>query len=141
MNVFDGIKNFLQIVNDNWTTIVIIIGLIIALANKIRDYMSKSDEEKIAIAKKQIQEIMLKLVTEAEMDYLEWEKAGSVKRAQVVEKLFEMYPILSKVTDQESLIMWVDSVIDEALLTMKEMFKENVEMVETAKTVKTYTIV
>ena len=76
MNILDGIKNFLGIVNDNWTTIMVIIGLIIAISKKAKNYLSKSDEEKIEIAKMQIQETILKMISDAEVDYEEWNKAG-----------------------------------------------------------------
>ena len=125
LNVLYAIQNFLQLVNDNWTVIIVIIGLVIAIAQKAKAFFSKSDDEKIEIAKKQIQQTMLKLVTDAETDYLEWKNAGSVKRAQVIEKIFETYPILSKVTNQEELIKWIDEVIDESLETMRKVFEEN----------------
>lgn len=124
-NMLYAIQNFLQLINDNWTVIIIIIGLIIAITQKAKTFFSKSDDEKIEIAKKQIQQTMLKLVTDAETDYLEWKNAGSVKRAQVIEKIFETYPILSKVTNQEELIKWIDEVIDESLETMRKVFEEN----------------
>lgn len=63
-----GIQNFLQFINDNWTTIVVIISLIIAIGKKTYDYFSKSDEERIEVAKKQISEICLKLISDAEVD-------------------------------------------------------------------------
>ena len=87
MSILDGVKNFLELVNENWTTIIVIIGLVLAVTKKAINYFSKSDEEKIAIAKKQIQETMLKLITDAEQDYEEWKQAGSIKRAQVIDEL------------------------------------------------------
>ena len=125
MNILNGIKNFLQFINDNWTMIIIVIGLLISVIQKVKGYISKSNEEKIAIAKKQIQEIMLRLVTDSEVDYLEWQNAGAIKRSQVIEEIFEMYPILSKVTNQDEIIKWIDDVIDEALKTMRDIFEEN----------------
>lgn len=125
MVVLNGIKNFLQFINDNWTMIIIVIGLLISVIQKIKGYIAKSNEEKIAIAKKQIQEVMLRLVTDSEVDYLEWQNAGAIKRSQVIEEIFEMYPILSKVTNQEEIIQWIDDVIDEALKTMRDIFEEN----------------
>jgi hypothetical protein len=125
MSILDGVKNFLEFVNENWTTIVVIIGLIIAIAKKGVAFFSKSDEEKIAIAKKQIQETMLKLITDAEENYNEWKQAGSIKRAQVIDELFANYPILSKVTNQEDLIKWIDDVIDESLITLREIVENN----------------
>ena len=125
VNMLYGIQNFLQLVNDNWTVIIVIIALIISIWKKAKDFFSKSDDEKIAIAKKQVSETMLKLITDAEIDWQEYKKAGSVKRAQVIEEIFEKNPILSKVTDQESLIKWIDDEIDNALKTMRKVFGEN----------------
>ena len=125
MNILIGIQNFLQIINDNWTTIIVIIGLIVAIVKKAKDYLSKSDEEKIEIAKMQIQETILKMISDAEVDYEEWNKAGSIKRSQVINEIFEKYPILSKVTDQSQIIEWIDNTIDESLKTLREIVSNN----------------
>lgn len=125
--VLDGIYNFLTFVNDNWTMIFAIIVTILAIAEKAKEYFGKSQEEQIEIAKAQIKEIMLRLVTEAERDYYEWLKAGEIKRAQVIDEIFAMYPILSKVTNQAEIIAFIDEAIDEALKTMRKIFEENKE--------------
>ena len=70
---------------------------------------------------------MLQLVTEAEISYEEWTKAGNIKRAQVIQIIYEKYPILSKVADQNEVIGWIDKTIDDSLKTMREIFKENTE--------------
>lgn len=127
MNILNGIQNFLGFINNNWTSITIIIGLVIAIIGKVRNYLNKSKEEKIVVAKEQIREIALKLVSDAETDYTEWAKSGSIKRSQVIEQIFEKYSILSKVTNQEELIKWIDNVIDEALNTMTETIKKQSE--------------
>ena len=131
MIILQGIKNFLQFINDNWTMIIIIFGLLIAVVRKIKTFLSKSDDEKVDIAKKQIQEIMLKLISDAEVDYLEWVKAGGIKRSQVIEQIFEMYPILSQVTNQEEIIEWIDSVIDKSLESMRDIFSKNADGIKT----------
>lgn len=123
--MLNGIQNFLQFINDNWTTIIVIISLIIAIGKKAYDYFSKSDEEKIEIAKKQIQEICLKLITDAEVDYESWNKAGSIKRAQVIQKIFTDYPILAKVADQEKLIEWIDETINTSLKELRKIVADN----------------
>lgn len=125
--MLDGIKNFLQFVNDNWTTIIIIISLGIALYQRIKTYVSKSNTEKIDVAKQQIKEIILKLISDAEEDYYYMTSAGSIKRSQVIQKIFEDYPVLSKVTDQETLIKWIDEIIDESLTTLREIVAVNEE--------------
>lgn len=78
-----------------------------------------SEDEKIQAAKDQLGNIVLSLVSNAELDYKEYEAAGSIKRSQVIDKIFEKYPILSKVTDQEELLEYIDKLIDEALETVR----------------------
>lgn len=127
MDFLTSIQKLLQFINDNWTTIIIIIGLAISVIKKIIDYSKKTNEEKIEIAKQQIKEIMLKLVTDAEEDYYQWVNAGGVKRSQVIEEIFMKYPALSKVTDQQGLILWIDETINEALKTMREIIEKQTE--------------
>lgn len=124
MNYLTSIQNLLQFINDNWTSIIIIIGLVISIAVKIKGYIKLSNEEKVNIAKQQIAETILKLVTDAEEDYAKWVSAGSVKRAQVIKEIFEKYPVLSKVTNQEKLITWIDDAIDNALKVMRDIFEK-----------------
>lgn len=121
----EGLQKFLQLLNDNWTSILVCIGLVIGIVKKTQDYMSKSQDEKIEIAKKQIQTTILKMISDAEVDWQEWSKAGSIKRAQVIKQIYEEYPILSKVVDQKALTEWIDEQIDSALDTLREIVKIN----------------
>lgn len=125
MDILNGIKNFLSLINDNWTTILVIIGLALALWKKIESYLKLSTDKKIEIAKKQISENILKLITQAEKDYAEWEKAGSIKRSEVISEIYKEYPILAKVVNQEELVKWIDEQIDNALPTLREIIKQN----------------
>lgn len=125
MDILNGVKNFLSFINANWTTIIVIIGLCIALYKKAKDYFSKSDDEKIAIAKAQIEQTILKMITEAEVDYEDWVKAGEIKRSQVISEIFAEYPILDKVVNQKDLIAWIDEIIDDALETLRKIIDEN----------------
>lgn len=119
MNMLNGIQNFLQMINANWTTILVILGLCVGIVQKIQDYWAKSDEEKIEIAKAQIKETLLTLVSDAEMDYGEWNKTGSIKRSQVINELFDKYPVLSRALNQKELIQWMDHEIDGSLQTLR----------------------
>ena len=121
MIILEGIKNFLVLVNDNWMLILCICGLVIALARKIKAYLSTSTEEKIEIAKTQISEAILKMITDADEDYSEWVSAGAIKRSQVIEEIFAEYPILEKVVDQQALIQWIDEQIDSALDVLRDI--------------------
>ena len=125
MNILNGIQNFLQLINDNWTSILVIVGLLLALWKKIELYSKLSTEKKIEIAKKQISENILKLITQAEKDYAEWEKAGSIKRSEVISEIYKEYPILAKVVNQDELIKWIDEQIDNALPTLRDIIKQH----------------
>lgn len=121
----EGLQKFLQILNDNWTSILVCAGLIVGIVKKTQDYMSKSQEEKIELAKKQIQTTILKMISDAEVDWQEWSKAGSIKRSQVIKQIYDEYPILTKVVDQDALIKYIDEQIDGALDTLREIVKAN----------------
>ena len=126
MNIgINGIDNFLNFLNENWTMISAIITVAFIIYDNIKNISKKSKEEQVEIAKSQIKVIMLRLVTEAECDYREWVQSGEIKRAQVIDNVFTMYPILSKVSNQEDIINWIDDCIDLALKTMRKIFEEN----------------
>ncbi len=135
MNILTGLQNFLKFINDNWTSIIVCIGLIIAIATKIKDFVGKTTDEKVEIAKSQIKETILKMVAEAEVDYEEWNKAGSIKRSQVINQIYAKFPILSKVVDQSALTEWIDTLIDESLGTIKETVETNITTTDTEATV------
>lgn len=126
----DGIKNFLQLLYSNWTGILVCAGLIVGIVQRTKVYFSKSKDERVEVAKTQIKETMLKLITKAEVDYEDWNKAGSIKRSQVIKEIFEEYPILLKVANQESLIQWIDDEIDNSLKTLREVIKNNSDKAE-----------
>lgn len=117
----DGIKNVLQFLYENWINILICTGLIIGIVQKTREYFLKSKEERIKIAKTQIKEIILKLITQAELDYDDWNRAGLIKRSQVINEIFKEYPILSTIASQENVIKWIDNEIDNALYTLEDI--------------------
>ena len=125
MNVLTGIQNFLNFINENWTMIASIVTVAIIITKKIKVYFSLSTEARVEIAKAQINETMLMLVTKAEVSYSEWIKSGEIKRSEVIDQVFAMYPILSKVSNQEEVISWIDEAIDNALKTMRKIFEEN----------------
>jgi len=125
MNILVGVKNFLSLVNDNWTLIIVIIGLCIAITEKIKSYVSLTNDVKIEIAKKQISSSILKMITDAEEDYDNWVKAGEIKRSQVIKKIFADYPVLNNVANQDGIIEWIDEEIKTALKTLRTIIEEN----------------
>ena len=72
----------------------------------------------------------MKLITDAEVDYKTWEKAGSIKRAQVIQKIFSEYPVLAKVSNQEEIVQFIDNAINESLKELRKIVSENQETSE-----------
>lgn len=125
MVFLNGINKFLTFINNNWTSIVVLIGLLVGLYIKIKNFVSKSEEERIEFVKIQIKEGMLKMITDAEINFESWNKAGSIKRSQVIKQIYDQYPILSKIVDQEAFIQWVDTEINNSLKTLREIVNNN----------------
>ena len=68
---------------------------------------------------------------------MDYKSAGAIKRSQVIDEIFKTYPILSKVTDQEELIAYIDQLIDEALETVREIVRTDEEAATEEVTVET----
>lgn len=122
-NFLIGLKNFLNLIINNWTLIITIIGMIILIYKKVTDYLKLSNDDKINIALSQIKDIALKLVTDAELEWEDYNKSGSLKRSQVLDKIYEQFPILKSVIDKEDLIVKIDYIIDAALIEMREIIE------------------
>lgn len=120
-----GLENFLRFINEHYVEILVYIGLIIGIIQKVKAFLGKSDEEKIEIAKKQIRETMLRMITQAEIDFDQWNEAGAVKRAQTIQTIYEKYPVLSRAINQEEIIAFIDEQINESLKTLRKIVKEN----------------
>lgn len=129
-NALIGIKNFLQLVYDNWFLIVAIIGLCYGIYKKVSIFFNKTTEERIEIAKIQIQQAILKMITDSETEYSDWVKAGEIKRSQVIKQIYAEYPILEKVQNQDELIVWIDEQIKDALKTLRKIVAETKEAEE-----------
>ena len=126
-----SIVNLLQFLNNNWSMIIIIIGLGLTLYKKIKSYLKLSTQQKIDIAWQQIEEVIMKLVSDAELDWKDFSKAGQIKRSAVIEKIYKDYPILNKIMDQDEVLKKIDELIDEAL---KEVVSVTADVVAKAQT-------
>lgn len=133
MNFLDGLKNFLHIIEANWTTILVCIGIIIGLVQRAKVFFKKSKEERIEIAKKQVRQTILEMVTKAEKDFADWNKAGEIKRSQVIKEIYDQYPILTKIIDQETVVAWIDEEINNSLKTLRAVVKENEKTTDDVK--------
>ena len=121
----NGVVNFLMFINNNWVTIVVLVGLVVGIVQKVMAFVKNKEDAKVEIAKAQAKETILHMVEQAETEYSDWNKAGQIKRSEVVGKIYKEYPILSRVVDQEQMIAWIDEAIDNSLVTLRAVLKEN----------------
>lgn len=121
----NAINNLLQFLQENWTAIVILFAAAVALGQRIRSINGKSKEEKIDAAKQQVAQVVLKLVTDAEVNYEKWNEAGSIKRSQVIQEIYARYPVLATIADQDAVVAWIDALINDSLKTLREVFEKN----------------
>lgn len=119
--VLVGIKNFLSLINDNWTLIIIIIGLILMLKKKIQSFLKMSEEEKIDATLSVIKKELLKLMADAEIYWEEYVKSGELKKSQVINKIYEKYPFLATYIDQDSLIKRIEDMIEDEMGNLNEI--------------------
>lgn len=133
----NGLLHFLQLLDENWTTILAIITLIVVLGFRIKSAINKwlamtdaerqkATEEQIKKAKQAIANYILSLVAQAEVN---WSNSGlgPIKRAQVIEKIYKDYPILLEVVDQRELMTFIDEHIDQALEIVREKLRKEAE--------------
>ena len=104
---------------------VAFIIVISASVIQTKRFFSKSDEEKIEIAKKLIRETIMDYITRSELQYEDMIKAGSIKRAKVIKEIFKEYPILNKVADQDSVIEFIDETINDGLIELRKIIEQN----------------
>lgn len=126
----EGIKNFVEFIVENWTSIVVVLCVIFLIVARVVSFFRKSKEERVEIVKAQLRQGILKLVTDAEIDYLDWTKAGAIKRSQVIQQIYADYPVLEKFADQDGLIDWIDKMIDEALRTVRAVVEQSTTVTE-----------
>ena len=134
--MISGLKNFLQLINDNWATIVAVVtlcyGIYYKASKALADWNAKSEADKQAEIQKQIDnaklilgEQILKLVSKAELD---WQsdscKLGPIRRAEVIEKIYAQYPVLLYAADQQEVIAYIDMLIDKALVVVRETIRK-----------------
>ena len=137
-----SIIDLLKWIQDNWASIVTIAVLAFGIYERAKkfweDWKAKTEEEKkqaeqeafdkaVETAKKALADYILILVSKAEIDWQSEEgKLGKTKRAQVIEQIYNKYPILEQVEDKEELLAYIDNLIKEALDVVRRELRQKV---------------
>lgn len=119
----NSIKIFINFIADNWTFIITVLSCLYLGYVRLKKWNALSEEEKIDTALKILREQMLSYVTEAEKDF--GSGTGTVKRSEVIKKIYKDYPILNKVVNQENLIKTLDEYINDSLVELRKLLEDN----------------
>lgn len=120
--VVEKIITMLEFVNNNWGLFMILLALIFSIYVKVKGFIKLTPEQKIDIAKKAIKENILAYISDSEKTWLDYKKTGQVKRSEVISKIYNDYPILKEYINQEELIEFIDTLIDESLPEVNKIF-------------------
>ena len=122
-----SINNTLTLINEYWSAILIILVIAFIIFTKIRKFMSLSEEEQIEATLKIVKEELLKLMSDAEVEWMNWKKSGVLKKSQVIGKIYEHFPILKDYINQDELIEKISTMIDEEMLLLDVVINKAIE--------------
>ena len=108
-----AIVNLLTLINDNWATIITIIGLSILLGKKVKKYMALSEQDRVNIALKAVRTQLLEIMSEAEIAWDNYKKTGEIKKSKVFQVVYDKFPILKEYCDQDMIISEIEKMIND----------------------------
>ena len=112
---------------DNWALIVISLVIIVDILQLVKKHLKKEQQEEIDNIIKKISTVIDRYVFVAEISRKGFKNAGTLKRSEVIEKLYNKYPELEDVANQEEVIEKIDNLIDKAV--------KNIDKIEETSTV------
>lgn len=121
----NGINNFANLIQGQWTNIVVVIAIIAGLVRSIITYYTMNEEQRVQAALKVISEEIMKMMVQAEIQWKDYKKSGELKRSQVIKDIYNQFPFLSRYMDQEKLVQTIYDMIDKQMDNMNELMKKN----------------
>ena len=103
---------------------IALVGFVFLLSVEIKKYLKMSDEEKVQAALKAIKPILLKHMSEAEVKWDNYKKAGELKKSAVIQKVYDQFPVLKTYKNQDELIKMIETMIDEQLVEVNRIINE-----------------
>lgn len=101
--------------------VVITILLFILCGAKIGlAYFDRLKEANIDQILEIVKASVLKLMTDAEIDFSSYKKAGEIKKSQVINNIYKQFPILTKYKDQETLQAEISDIIENEMCKIRE---------------------
>ena len=107
-------------------TIFILLAISIAIINIVQ-FSKLTREEQVEAILKVIKVEVIKLMADAELDWRHIEKAGEIKKAEVISKIYDKFPFLSKYMNQEELLKKISNIIENEKERMDSIINKDKE--------------
>ena len=104
-----------------------IFGVYYMVSKFYTDYIkfkSLSSEDKIKVILRIVKAEILKYMSDAEVEWKDYEKSGIIKKSQVISKIYEKYPTLADYVDQEWLICQIEKIIEDNMNNMNSVLNK-----------------
>lgn len=119
-----GITNLYNLFMNYWTYAVILIALIVGGINRYIAFTKLTKEQQVEAALSIVKTEVLKLMSDAEIEWEDYKKSGALKKSQVITNIYSEFPILKNVIDQDTLIAKIEELIDSEMENMNNIINK-----------------
>ena len=113
--------DIISFLDSAWSIFIVLLGIFIFLYSKITNYIKLSKEQKVEAALKVVKAELLKLMSDAEIEWQEFNKSGEIKKSQVISEIYKKFPFLAEYISQDELIEKIGEMIEEQKAKMDEI--------------------
>lgn len=113
--------DIIAVLNSAWSIFIVILGIGIFAYSKITSYMKLSKEQKVEAALKVVKSELLKLMSDAEIEWQDFAKSGEIKKSQVITEIYNKFPFLADYISQDELIAKISEMIEEKMADMNKI--------------------
>lgn len=117
----DVVNNIVNSLSNSLPTIIIVFAIIIGAVRTAIQYSKMTKEEKVNAALKVIKEELLKLMSDAEIEWEDYKKSGELKKSQVLKEIYSQFPFLATYIDQDTLVNKLYELIDNEMENMNKI--------------------
>lgn len=115
------VNNVVNSLSNSLPTIIIVLAIIIGVVRMVIQYSKMTKEERVNAALKVIKEELLKLMSDAEIEWEDYKKSGELKKSQVLKEIYSQFPFLATYIDQDTLVNKLYELIDNEMENMNKI--------------------
>lgn len=119
-----SINNTLGLIENYWSMLIIIIALVVLTIEEVKKYKAMTREQRIEAALSVVKGELLKLMSDAEIEWSEYKKSGALKKSQVLKEIYTQFPFLQDYINQDELVTKITEMIDAEMENMNKILKE-----------------